>query len=113
MELRRIERKYLVFYLRVFDGMSSRILGNLVDISEHGLRLVGDGALEVNEEFRLRMLLPYDKDERKEIVFSATCRWCKKDSNPDFYLSGFQIHDLNAVNANLIKELIEDFGYGD
>ncbi len=35
-ELRKVNRRYLVFYLRIYDGLSSKILGHLVDISEKG-----------------------------------------------------------------------------
>ncbi len=57
-ELREVDRRYLVFYLRVYDGMSSKILGHLVDISEKGMMLIADNAIPVNENYRLRMRLP-------------------------------------------------------
>jgi hypothetical protein len=110
-ELRQVDRRYLVFYLRVFDGMSSKILGHLVDISENGLQVIGDSPVEINLNYRLRMRLPTLMKDRNEIVFSATSRWCKVDSNPDFYVSGFQMHDLPLQKTELIKNLIRDFGY--
>jgi hypothetical protein len=112
-ELRKIDRKYLVFYLRIFDGMSNKILGYLVDISANGLQLIGDFPVEINENYRLRMRLPTMMKERHEILFNATSRWCKNDDNPDFYVSGFQMHDLKPQKTELIKNLIQDFGYND
>jgi len=111
MEKRMVSRKYLVFYLRVFDGMSNKILGHLVDISDRGMMLVCDAPIEVNEDYRLRMRLPTAFKDRQEILFSATSRWCKLDSNPDFHLAGFQMHDLEPQNKQLIAALIRDFGY--
>lgn len=110
-ELRRVDRRYLVFYLRVFDGLSSNILGHLVDISEKGIMLISDVPFEVNENYRLRMRLPTEMKDRNEIVFAATSRWCKSDSNPDFYRAGFQLHDLEPYAKKLITSLIRDFGY--
>jgi hypothetical protein len=110
-ELRQVDRRYLVFYLRVFDGMSSKILGHLVDLSENGLQVIGDSPVEINENYRLRMRLPTLMKDRDEIVFNATSRWCKTDSNPDFFISGFQMHDLPVQKTELIKNLIRDFGY--
>jgi hypothetical protein len=107
---RQADRWYLVFYLRVFDGMSSKILGHLVDISEKGIMLICDNPVEVNEDYRLRMRLPNQMKERDEILFSATSRWCKRDANPDFYLAGFQIYDLEPTSRDLINTLIRDFG---
>ena len=109
--LRKIERRYLVFYLRVFDGLSSRILGHLVDISERGIMLLSDGPIQVNEDYRLRMRLPTEMKDRNEIIFSATSRWCESDLNPDFFRAGFQMHNLKPKTKNLIEKLIRDFGY--
>jgi hypothetical protein len=108
-DLRQVNRKYLVFYLRVFDGMSSKILGHLVDISEKGIMLVGDNPIPVGEDYRLRMRLPTQMKDQSEIMFTATSRWCKSDANPDFFLAGFQIHDLDPAARELIGTLIKDF----
>lgn len=110
---RQVARKYLVFYLRVFDGLSSKILGHLVDISEKGIMLVGDNPLPVGEDYRLRMRLPTQMKDHKEIIFTATSRWCKNDANPDFHLVGFQIQELDAISRELIASLIKDFSYNE
>ena len=112
-EKRHAERWYLAFYLRVFDGMSRKILGHLIDISDKGLMLICDNPVEVNEDYRLRMRLPNQMKDRDEIIFSATSRWCKSDANPDFYLVGFQIYDLDPSTRDFINNLIEDFSYNE
>lgn len=110
-ELRQAERWYLVYYLRVFDGIGRNILGHLVDISEKGVLLICDKPLEVNADYRLRMCLPTPMKDRDEVIFAATSRWCKSDANPGFYLVGFQIHDLDPTASELIADLIKDFSY--
>lgn len=112
-ELREVNRRYLVFYLRIYDGLSARILGHLVDLSEKGILLISDNPIPVNEEYRLRMRLPTQIKEQNEIVFAATSRWCKSDANPDFYLAGFQMHDLDASARELITTLLRDFSYNE
>jgi hypothetical protein len=112
-ELREINRRYLVFYLRIYDGMSNKILGHLVDISEKGLMLICDNAIPENTDYRLRMRLPTTMKERNEILFGATSRWCKSDSNPDFFLAGFQMYELEKANRELILTLIKDFSYNE
>jgi hypothetical protein len=108
---RQVDRRYLVFYLRIFDGMSSKILGHLVDISEQGLLLICDNPVPLNEDYRLRMRLPTQMKDRNEVIFTATSRWCKSDVNPDFFLAGFQMHDLEPSVRELIATLIRDFSY--
>ena len=112
-KLRQADRWYLVYYLRVFDGMSRNILGHLVDISEKGLMLICENPVEVHGDYRLCMRLPNQMKDRDEIIFSATSRWCKKDANPDFYLVGFEMHDLAPKIREIIVSLITDFSYGD
>lgn len=112
-EKRFVERKYLVFYLRVFDGMGSKVIGYLVNISSHGLMLLSDFPISVNEEYKLRMRLPHELVEQGEIIFNAVSRWCKNDTNPDFYLTGFQLHDISPELREDIAALIDEFSCND
>lgn len=112
-EMRGVERRHLVFYLRVFDGMSSKVIGHIVDISAQGLMLISDSPVSVNENYRLRMRLPAEISEKDEILINATSRWCKQDVNPDFYITGFQIHDLTPDIEKYILCLINDFSFND
>lgn len=110
-ELRQVGRKYLVFYLRVYDGASSHIVGHLVDISERGVMLVCDEPVPVNASYHLRMRLPTQMKESSEVLFDAVCKWCKTDANPDFYLAGFFMENLEPVSRELILALMRDFSY--
>lgn len=110
-EMRKVERRHLVFYLRVFDGSSSRVIGHIVDISAQGVMLVSDKPVPVNTHYHLRMRLPSEVADREEIVFSGTSRWCKKDVNPDFFIIGFEMDELDPEIERHIISLIKDFSY--
>lgn len=112
-DMRRVKRRHLVFYLRVFDGLSSKVIGHIVDISSQGVMLISDNPVPVNEDYRLRMRLPAEIADKDEIIFTATSRWCKKDVNPDFYITGFQMHDLAPEMEKYILCLIDDFSFND
>jgi hypothetical protein len=114
VEKRDGARRHLVFYLRIFDGLSSRVLGHLMDISPSGLMLLSDEPIAVNEEYRMRMRLPEEISENNnEILFKAVSRWCKKDDNPDFYVTGFQVQEMDNKTKELITHLIDEFGFVD
>lgn len=113
VEQRQATRRHLVFYLRIFDGMSSRVVGHLMDISPSGLMLLSDEPVAVNEEYRLRMRLPKEVSGSDEIVFGAVSRWCRQDENPDFYVTGFQIQDIDNETRESVSHLIEEFGFLD
>ena len=113
IEQRQAVRRHLVFYLRIFDGMSSRVLGHLMDISPCGLMLLSDEPVVVNEEYRLCMRLPKEVSGSDEILFGALSRWCRQDENPDFYVTGFQIQDMDTETGKSVSHLIEEFGFQD
>jgi hypothetical protein len=106
---RQVYRWHLVFYLRVFDGMNQKILGHLVDISQKGIMLICDNPVAVDKAYNLRMCLPNQMKDRDEIIFPAISKWCKNDTDPNFYLAGFQLDDLEPAISNLIATLIKDF----
>ncbi|MDY0350029.1 MAG: PilZ domain-containing protein [Desulfobulbaceae bacterium] len=109
-EQRRIMRRHLIYYLRVYDGVSSRVVGHVVDISPHGLQLIADQPVPVQAEHRLRMSFPGMEASRDELVFDAVCKWCRQDENPAFYLAGFQIRNLMPDEAVFIQGMISEFG---
>lgn len=113
VEMRRVERRHLVYYLRVFDGMSAKVLGHIVDISAKGMMLISDNPLPVGETFRLRMRLPASIGNKDELIFNATSRWCKQDINPEFHITGLEIYDVDEEIAKYILCLIDDFGFND
>ncbi|MFV0436607.1 MAG: PilZ domain-containing protein [Desulfopila sp.] len=110
-DLRKVERRHLVFYLRVFDGLGSKVIGHIVDISAQGLMLISDDPLPVNKGYRLRMRLPAEIVDKDEIILEAISRWCRQDDNPDFYITGFQISELTPEVEKYISCLIEDFSF--
>lgn len=110
IEKRSLKRRHLIYYLRIYDGISSRVVGHIVDISYRGLMLISDEPIAVQEEYRLRMKLPGMSTVQEELIFDAVCRWCREDENPAFYVAGFQIHHLLPEETTFIQTLIDEFG---
>lgn len=111
MDLRQADRRHLVFYLRVFDGMNSNIFGHLIDISEEGVLLMTDEPVERNEDHQLHIRLPPTIRDRDEFVFNVTSRWCKKEAEADRYLVGFQVLDADAPTRKVVLRLMTELGY--
>lgn len=111
MEQRKADRCSLVYYLQVFDGLSNKILGHLVDISERGIMLVTDEPVEPNEDHRLRIRLPAFLRDRHDLVLKGTSRWCRQDLDHDTFLAGFQVYDVDAHSKKMVQSLIDDLGY--
>ncbi|MHB8790020.1 MAG: PilZ domain-containing protein [Desulfobulbaceae bacterium] len=107
---RILNRHHLIYYLRVYDNTSSRVLGHVVDISPQGVMLITDAPLVPGADYRLRMCFPGMGSSRDELIFEAICRWCRPDENPAFYLVGFQIRNLLPEEANFIQGMISELG---
>lgn len=109
-EQRILNRHHLIYYLRVFDSTSSRVLGHVVDISPRGVMLIADEPLAVEQNFHLRMRFPGIGTSRDELIFEAVCRWCRPDENPSFFLAGLEIRNLPPEEANFIQGMINELG---
>lgn len=109
-EHRNFNRHHLIYYLRVYDGVSSKVVGHIVDLSPGGIMLISDEPINVQEEYRLRMRFPGAESSRKELILDAVCRWCREDENPEFYIAGFQIAHLPSEAAEFLQGLITEFG---
>lgn len=110
-ERRQVERKYLVFYPRVFDNETFQVFGHVVNLSHRGIMLLSHTVKPVNEKYRLRMRLPNEMCDHCELLINVTSRWCKKDINPDFHLSGFLLHRLSAAAKLDITGLLDEFSF--
>ncbi|MDJ0622513.1 MAG: PilZ domain-containing protein [Desulfocapsaceae bacterium] len=90
-ERRKYERKNLIFYLRVHDDKKGSLLGHVVNFSANGLMMLSGSAISLDSRQRLRLKLPAVTCSHEDLIFDAHSRWCHKDKNPDFYITGFQL----------------------
>ncbi len=104
---RRVPRRHLIYYLRVYDSQDGSLLGNLVDISTKGIMVVSEKEIPKNQLFRLRMVLPETLEGSKEVEFEAESRWCQNDTNPDFYDTGFELIDPRVAFLDAVDRLVE------
>lgn len=111
-ERRRWKRRHLVHYLEVFNAEHDQHLGNVMDITAHGLMLVSEKPIEKDVEFQLRLTLPKGI-QKNEISFSAQSRWCKRDVSPDLYITGFKIISIRDQERAVIESLIHRHGFRD
>ncbi len=110
---RKLERRHLIYYLRVFDQETDQLLGHLVNVSPEGVMLISENPLETEKRFQLCMHFP-DKIFGKEgLTIKAQSVWCKRDINPAFYDIGFKIEELAWDDATVLKELIDRFSFSE
>ena len=108
-EKRRLKRKNLSYYLRVFDDSTNQPVGDAANITTEGMLLITDHPIEINAIFRLRMLLPQGIDKNGYLEFTAESKWWEKGFIPDSYNVGFQLKNISQQGIQAIESLIEKF----
>ncbi len=109
---RSIRRRHLIYYLRVWDVDTKKMLGHVVDITTEGLMLISDQPIELNKKFNLEMQWQNEEGTNR-INFSAESRWDHNDINVHFYDTGFVILNQVADVLDPIRELIDEYGFND
>lgn len=111
-EKRKFRRVHMVYYLLVFKGDGDELAGHIVDVGEHGVKIVSRSSFSSGEVYNLRMVLPSEGEGRcREVVFKGKCAWCRDRQYGDFYGAGFQFQGMAEEDMATIRELVRRFGY--
>ena len=110
---RELKRRHLFFYLEVYDVVTGELLGNLVDITTRGIKLVSKTEIPIDKTFVMRMILPEGYFAEKEIHFEGKSVWSGNDINPDFFDTGFEVANLDKAERKIIRKLIDEVGFND
>ena len=106
-ERRKISRKYLAIYSRVFDRSSGRVLGYLSDLTDGGAMIISDSSIAENQDISLRFDLPdpalFSIDH---LNIDTHIIWCRPDIDPAFYNIGFKFKTISEEQAKIIEEMI-------
>ena len=106
---RKLVRKILNYYLRVFDRNTDKIAGQLGNITTGGVMLISETPFEKNSTYEFWMELPSEMIEFNQIIFDARCAWSRKDKKSDSYNAGFQLTNISEKDIKTIEKLITDF----
>lgn len=110
-EHRRVKRRQPYCSLQVYDGISSRIIGHVADLTHRGVMLVCKEPVGIREEHRLRIKFPVLVGSREEFNVRAVCRWCREDANLEMFVAGFQFQELSSEENQFITYLIDDLSF--
>ena len=112
-EKRKLKRRFLLYYMRIYDAKSRQQIGNLVDITPEGVMIVSEHPIPEGQTTRLRMELTNEVAEKPYMEFSALSKWVEPDVTPDRFNTGFEIQDLAPEDAEIIQRINELFGFRD
>lgn len=110
-EKRRIKRHQLPKFLEVYNRVTDRPLGNIVNISPHGMMLVSKSQLMPHAVFSLRIKIPTEGKRFKNMDFEALSHWSRPDVTPGYFDTGFSFNKTTKEIDELTKALTEYFQF--
>lgn len=110
---RAVMRRHLIYYLRVWDKNSDKLLGHIVDINTGGFMLISEKKIELEQTFDLEIHWKSPEGEEIKIDFKAESRWSSNDVNSAFFDTGFKLLGPTDDVLEPIKKMIEEYGFQD
>lgn len=101
-EERRMKRWQLVYYLRVFELGTDKLMGHLADITMDGMRLVSVEPIVVEKDYHLWMEVV-----KERIILVAKSKWTQQEEASMLYNTGFKLVNPTRMTINNIACLIE------
>ena len=105
-------RTNTLFHSKMFDAQSGDLLGYTVDVSDTGIRLMADSALEPGQVLETRLELPQEILGRDSINMKLEVRWCREDTNPDYMAIGLEFVETSRELYAVIKSIQDVFCFG-
>ena len=96
-------------FFGVSDRSTKHLIGFLVDLSETGLQIVGNMALEPGVMYKLGISLPYSTETVGWIAVDAWCRWSKENEKEGLYYSGLEIAGSDPAESERIRQLLDSW----
>lgn len=112
-ERRKIKRKYLLYYGRVYDERAQTLLGHLVDITQLGLMLLSEQPFPVGVTQQIKLEVTNDIAEQPYLNLTVKSIWCEPDVDPNHFNIGFEILAPTPDDERVIQMIIESYGFRD
>lgn len=109
---RRLPRKYLIIYSRVFERTLGKLLGYLADLSQDGAMIITEEALKEGSVLSLRFDLPDPKMfEAHMLNVNARVARCHPDISPAFFNIGLEFQGLNEKDKEILGKMMDMYEF--
>ena len=111
-ERRKLPRKYLIIYSRVFERTMGKLLGYLADLSLEGAMIITEDAMAEGATLDLRFDLPDPKVfEASVLNLTARVARCNTDISPAFYNVGLEFQGVTDRDKRILEKMMEVYEF--
>lgn len=107
-EKRKLKRWRLIYSLRVFERETDQLFGHLSNISDGGMQLVTEKAVDTDQDFNFWMEVQLESGEMKSVGLRAHSRWLNSDNDTGLYHAGFELRDIDPLLVVSIRCIIDE-----
>jgi hypothetical protein len=94
-----------IFRVKVIDPKSGALIGYVGDVSETGLKLLSDAAIEVGTLMPLRLRMRVKEDETLQFDLMVTCRWSGVNAKTGYFEAGFILEQPSAEFTLMVEKM--------
>ena len=111
-ERRNLERKNFTYHMRVFDELTGKLIGQLVDISENGFMVESAQPIPIDVNIKLRIDQLGELSNKNYLIFIARAKWCRQDPyDPTMFNIhvGFQIVEMSPGDYDTFVQMFNKY----
>ncbi len=91
--------------LLVYDLNTKLPVGQILDLSAIGMKLMTEDPMDMNRMYYCRIPLDKPVKGKTEIFLDAECRWCVPDPKSGWYHSGYLLRFPSRKDAEVVQAI--------
>jgi hypothetical protein len=110
-ERRKYERRFLMYFARVFNRRTGAVFGFILDLTPEGAMVFSQAPVKPKMKFLLRMELPENLADKAFIDFEAQSVWCRREADSENWDVGFSLNLVDEADLHIIEQIIAEYGF--
>jgi len=106
-EYGRDETQYVKKYFKVYDRITDKSLGYMIDISSEGMKILSRIFIHENTAYKIRVELPEEVKGSDQLLVDVRSVWCERDPESERYRAGFAFVSTFPHHEEIIQLLFD------
>ncbi|HEY1028057.1 MAG TPA: PilZ domain-containing protein [Pseudomonas sp.] len=91
------------FRIKISDRDSDTLIGYAGDLSECGMKLLGDQLVEPGSELKLRIRMRDREGELRQVDVDMLCQWSQENTRTGFFEAGLSVLGESPKYVSLVE----------